>query len=288
MESISKKESISKNKNLLGCYISLHPYKEITIPDDVPFQCFIHSPHGHPSKGEKTVIERWTSSIHKFKNDTPRIIHCSYVTVPWNFKKESQELSLRDIYTSSHCANIIGIQNYLIHLPSLSLYESDEHFSEVVEKCFENLEDPCTLLFENDAHHHGWEILGKMRDLILKIQKEKFKNKKWGFCFDTAHAFASGIPLTTSKEAQMCIKKLESFPIKLVHLNGNLRKFNGGIDKHTLPSSSTDLIWSDDVSGLKVIMNWCVAKEIPMIVEQTGSQEYENYIGIFEKLKKIM
>jgi len=57
-----------------------------------------------------------------------------------------------------------------------------------------------------------------------------------GFCFDTAHAFASGYDLRTKKELTATFSKIENIlgkdKIKLIHLNDSIGTFGSKIDRH--------------------------------------------------------
>lgn len=57
-----------------------------------------------------------------------------------------------------------------------------------------------------------------------------------GFCFDTAHAFASGYDLRTEKELKATFNLLEKHvgkeKLKLIHLNDSLGELNSNKDRH--------------------------------------------------------
>lgn len=82
-------------------------------------------------------------------------------------------------------------------------------------------------------------------------------HRRW--CIDTAHAYVSGVELTTEKQAKAFFSAVNG--LELIHLNDNLTAFNSGRDIHA--PITTGNIWKDDDSGLKYIFSL----NVPLIFE---------------------
>jgi endonuclease IV len=273
----------------------------IRLEDDTPrdsmFQCFLTNSHGHYAKSR---IEHWTRFGIRFDDDIHRIVHASYVTFPWSEKEDTAEKSIKDVYFASRCANILGIWGLNVHLPKE--YHLVKDFEKSVKSCFEACEPPCVLIFEIVGSSTLYVSEGKLPTLPVHRMKacqaaiEKvtssfhIERDRWGFCFDTAHAFVQGQPLTTQEDAEGFLAEAEGLNIAAIHLNGSLHPFRSGRDQHTPVASVFDYIWGEEQSGLRRILRWIVGKKIPTVLERPGQSlpsEYEEEIaGLVNLLQK--
>ncbi len=214
------------------------------------------------------------------------MVHASYVTFPWSTKEETHAKSIQDIQYASRCANILGIWGLNIHLPKE--YHLSTGFEERIAECFLACEPPCVLLFEIVGSSTLYVSQGKLPALpiqrmkacqvvIDRIAKGMKKKVDWGFCFDTAHAFIQGQPLTTSDDIQRFFADAEGVNIIAIHLNGSLHPFRSGRDQHAITASVFDYIWGKDSSGLITFLRWIVENKTPTILERSGSREEQNY-----------
>jgi deoxyribonuclease-4 len=269
---------MEEKKLLIGGHIAFSTDTKGVGEDDV-FQCFMHNRQAHYTSAR---VNSWKSSAIRFSSTTPRMVHASYVTVPWSTKPGTGEKSIDDIRYTMQAANIIGIQYLNVHLSKeLHLVSG---FEGIIQKCLTAATPPCTLLFENVGNLPATSIRLALEGQGLKTPIQKLKQTgqviekiatpmkvKWGFTFDTAHGFVTGQRLTTEADAKAFIADAEGVPILALHLNGSLSTFNSGKDLHARTMAPDDQIRGKDHSGLKTLLAWAKSKGIFMILERPNA-----------------
>lgn len=98
------------------------------------------------------------------------------------------------------------------------------------------------ILFEHTASKNNLtsiEEFAQFNDLMKSIRPDE---DWYGFCIDSAHAFAQGHPLHKPGELIEWIlswtKEIPSPGVKLLHLNGNSCELGSGKDKHAIYSKN--------------------------------------------------
>lgn len=272
------------------------------VSDETVFQCFLHNRQAHYTEAR---LNTWkshlpllgSSSGPLFKSGTPRIVHASYVTVPWSKKEGTSEKSILDIRYASRAATLVGIQYLNVHL-SKEMFLMDG-FVQLISAMFAELDAECTLLFELSGNLPSTAKRLEFEKMGLKTPMQRLRrtgevigklagDKKWGLCLDTAHAFVTGQKLSSTENVKALIA--DASDVKAIHLNGSLSKYNSGRDLHAPTRSEKDMIWGVESSGLKELLLWAREKQIPIILER-GSEEglltvkqYEKEIASLRKL----
>jgi endonuclease IV len=303
----SKQLSLTGLQELIGGHVKL----EQTTPKDRVFQCFLTNSHGHFAESRVTA---WTESgirfgragdqsgqLDKSGRDKEggerikRIVHASYVTFPWTLVKETHDASIKDIHFASRCANILGMWGLNLHLPKE--YHLSAKFEEHVAECFNACEAPCFLLFEIVGSSTRYVSEGKLpslpiqrmkvcQEVIERVASRMHRENSWGFCFDTAHAFVQGQPLTTADDVERFLADAKGVRISAIHLNGSKYPFRSGRDQHATLMTAFDFIWGNDSSGLKLLLKWIIENRLPTILERAGPLDH--YDGEMQQLLELI
>lgn len=291
--------SASHFRNLVGGHIRL----DADIHPDIMFQCFLTNNHGHFAESR---IESWTESGIRFTGGPRRIVHASYVTYPWSSEEETHSKSIADIGYASRCANIVGLWGLNVHLPKE--YHLSVDFERRIEETLLACEKPCKLLFEITGSSTSYVSLGKLptlpidrmracQSVIERVAKRVSREDDWGFCFDTAHAFVQGQPLSTSEDISGLINGAREVRISAVHLNGSRHPFKSGRDQHSVIGSVSDFIWGTTCppesdgkgcSGLGPLLRWIVDNDVPTVLERPGMSAPSDYEPELSRLYDIM
>ena len=144
---------------------------------------------------------------------------------------------------------------------------------------------PLNILLENSAGHKN-SIGNKFEEISSLI--EKLGNKKFGVCFDTCHAFASGYDLRTSEKVIETIKNFNDTisitNLQVLHLNDSKGKINENKDRHEHIG-----LGSIGKEGFKEILNNKYFHEnIPIIMETPFDKirgDKENMATVLELLE---
>lgn len=270
-------------------YIGGHITLDNSVPEHYTFQCYLTSNRAHYTDKR---IDYWKESGIHFKSDSKRIVHASYVTYPWSEKDDTYHKSIEDIKIGSECANVVGIQYFLVHLSKEYHFAKD--FPKRVSECLKAIQQPCILIFELVGSSTKLVSEGKLPQLPVdrlyecsKVIENVNKGLDWGFCLDTAHLFIQGQPLTTYEDVENLIKSSKRFPVKAIHFNGSKWGFKSGRDEHAVISSNRDNIWSEDDSGVYRLLKWIEKDEIPSILERPSKMRIKDHKKEMEILRNI-
>ena len=133
-----------------------------------------------------------------------------------------------------------------------------------------NFKGNSKLLLENCAGE-GRKLcknFGEFKTVYSLIEDEKKENV--GFCLDTAHIWGEGLyDLRRIDEIKRMFNEFDNDigidNLTLIHLNDSEVPFGSKKDRHEVLGYGH--IWSNDVSSLLYLLNYCREKEIPMILE---------------------
>lgn len=320
---------LEEMKRIIGGHIRLDPgiSGELTsrLLADTMFQCFLTNTHGHFAESR---VQAWTESGIRFADsaakaakaakavgEVKRIAHASYVTVPWSSSEETRAKSVMDIDIASRCVNLLGMWGLVVHLPKE--YHLSRGFEQRVEQCLRACQPPCCLLFELTGNSTSLVTRGQLpqlpierirqcQEVIERVAAATNIDDRWGFCFDTAHAFVQYQPLTTAADARSLIEAIESpaaasaaasaasaaasakpLRIMAIHLNGSKHPFGSGRDQHEPAGSPFDHIWGRDSSGLAVLVEWIMRRRIPTVLEVPGNSLPSQYCLLLQRLHSL-
>lgn len=120
---------------------------------------------------------------------------------------------------------------------------------------------------------HDIETFGKLKTYLQeKLSEEEYS--RVGYCIDTAHIFASGYNIKTKENFEEFMSLWDHHigidEITLFHLNDS--KVGLGCCRDLHEQIGSGLIFTDDKTGLKALLEFSTTKQIPVIIESGGDQ----------------
>jgi deoxyribonuclease-4 len=259
------------------------------------FQIFTRNPRSWKAKSLEVLdIEKYKKKIKESYIDKKDVVvHMPYLpnlAAPQNdFYIKSREVLAEEII---RCF-ILDISYLVLHLGSHLGSGVNNGIMQIVSACHFAIDNfnsyykrhlPLYILLENSAGHKN-SIGNKFEE--IRILMEKLGNKKFGVCFDTCHAFASGYDLRKSEKVIETIKNFNDTisinNLKVLHLNDSKGKINENKDRHEHIG-----LGSIGKEGFKEILNNKYFESIPIIMETPVDKirgDKENMATILELLK---
>ena len=259
------------------------------------FQIFTRNPRSWKAKSlEVQDIEKYKRKINESYIDKKDVVvHMPYLpnlAAPRNnFYFKSREVLAEEIV---RCF-MLDISYLILHLGSHLGSGVNNGIMQIVSACHFAIDNfnsyyrrhlPLYILLENSAGHKN-SIGNKFEE--IRILMENLGNKKFGVCFDTCHAFASGYDLRTSEKVIETIKnfndKISITNLKVLHLNDSKGKINENKDRHEHIG-----LGSIGKKGFKEILNNKYFENIPIIMETPVDKirgDKENMAIVFELLE---
>ncbi|HET8856194.1 MAG TPA: deoxyribonuclease IV [Nitrososphaeraceae archaeon] len=259
------------------------------------FQIFTRNPRSWKAKSLEVLdIEKYKRKIKESYIDKKDVVvHMPYLpnlAAPQNdFYIKSREVLAEEII---RCF-ILDISYLVLHLGSHLGSGVNNGIMQIVSACHFAIDNfnsyykrhlPLYILLENSAGHKN-SIGNKFEE--IRILMEKLGNKKFGVCFDTCHAFASGYDLRKSEKVIETIKNFNDTisinNLKVLHLNDSKGKINENKDRHEHIG-----LGSIGKEGFKEILNNRYFESIPIIMETPVDKirgDKENMATILELLK---
>ena len=259
------------------------------------FQIFTRNPRSWKAKSlEVEEIEKYKRKINESYIDKKDVVvHMPYLpnlAAPQNdFYFKSREVLAEEIV---RCV-MLDISYLILHLGSHLGSGVDNGIIQIVNACHFAIDNfnssyrrhlPLNILLENSAGHKN-SIGNKFEEISCLI--EKLGNKKFGVCFDTCHAFASGYDLRTSEKVIETIKNFNDTisitNLQVLHLNDSKGKINENKDRHEHIG-----LGSIGKAGFKEILNNKYFENIPMIMETPVDKirgDKENMATVLELLE---
>lgn len=259
------------------------------------FQIFTRNPRSWKAKPlEVQDIEKYKTKINESYIDKKDVIvHMPYLpnlAAPRNnFYFKSREVLAEEIVR----CYMLDISYLILHLGSHLGSGVNNGIMQIVSACHFAIDNfnsyyrrhlPLYILLENSAGHKN-SIGNKFEEISILI--ERLGNKRFGVCFDTCHAFASGYDLRTSEKVIETIKNFNDTisinNLKVLHLNDSKGKINENKDRHEHIG-----LGSIGKKGFKEILNNKYFENIPIIMETPVDKirgDKENMATVFELLQ---
>jgi deoxyribonuclease IV len=150
--------------------------------------------------------------------------------------EDKKELTIRSILNDLEIANACGSIGVVIHFGN-QISETDSLASyhlmlEMLNKVLSKWEGGCKILLENNAGTKGG--LGTTFEELVQVRNLCQYPEKLGFCFDTCHAFASG--LWNGENSKEMLSKGEELGywehLEVIHLNNSKYPTGSKKDRH--------------------------------------------------------
>lgn len=218
-------------------------------------QIFVQGPRN--TKMSKMDYEK--INLYTTKQKINLYVHTSYLSVgifsvtSKNMSDKKSINAIESIRKQLDACDKLGAKGLVIHLTKRTPSEIAETMRILIPQ-IRKYSTP--LIFEQPAKKPcgdlTYETPEKINNLTSVMAKEFPKYTNWGWCIDTCHLWSGGIELCNKKTTDKWLKALK-YPkkISLFHLNGgSIDIFNTGKDKHIIPFSDEDDIWSADFINL--------------------------------------
>lgn len=208
------------------------------------FQIFTRNPRGwNPKPLEMKDVEEFKRKIKDSYIDKKNVVvHMPYLP---NFAAPDSE----SYYKSKQVLSEEIVRCYLLDIPYLILhlgshlgFGEKNGIKQIVNACHFALDNfnssyrrhlDLNILIENSAGQKNsiGSKFGEIKDIL-----DELNDKKFGVCFDTCHAFASGYDLRSSKKVMETINNFNDTinikNLKVLHLNDSKGNINENKDRH--------------------------------------------------------
>jgi len=252
------------------------------------FQIFTRNPRGWAAKPLTSKdISNFKEKLAKSKIDRfATVAHMPYLPNLSSPEDDPFARSLGSLIDEIKRCSKIGIPHIVAHLGSHK-GEGDKKGIEMLVKAFTkaaaDTSNDVTILLENTAGQKN--SVGSDLEQLASILFQLKPAKRFGICFDTCHAFASGYDMRTEKGAADTLEKLNKTVgfdrLKILHLNDSKGELGSNLDRHEHIG-----LGKIGEEGLGYIIKSISRKKIPIILE-TPIDERRDDIGNLEKVKKL-
>ncbi|MBM7572319.1 deoxyribonuclease IV [Aquibacillus albus] len=199
------------------------------------------------------------------ENNLVSVAHSPYPT-NLTASDDKQDLVVRSLLNDLEIAEACGAIGVVVHFGKqvdkdpIHSYKRMIHTLNTVLKKWEG---NGKLLLENNAGKPG--TMGTTIEELVQVRKLCDYPEKIGFCFDTCHAFASGLWIGENWEEVLTIgERLGYFDhLYVIHLNNSKYPANSGKDRHANIFHHGHIREAD----FDKMINSTILKDIPFILE---------------------
>jgi len=247
------------------------------------FQYFPKNPRSLKIKHHDRIDAKQCAEFCK-KHHIVSIAHAPYpanISVP---KPELREPIIKSILNDLQIVEDCGSIGLVVHFGSYKTGEPLDGYKRMIDILNEVLaqwKGKSLLLIENTAGK-GSE-LGTTLEELVKVRQLTDYPEKIGYCFDTCHAFASG--LWSGYNWQKVMKKGRELgyfdDLKAIHLNNSMYESGSHRDRHAnIPKGKIE------VNQMKQFITSTPIKNLPMILETPASDQFthQDEITYLERL----
>ncbi|MBY0096149.1 deoxyribonuclease IV [Mesobacillus maritimus] len=180
---------------------------------------------------------------------------------------DKKELTIQSILNDLDIANACGSIGVVVHFAN-QISESDPLASyhlmlEMLNNVLGNWDGECKILLENNAGTKGG--LGTTFEELVQVRNLCEFPEKIGFCFDTCHAFASG--LWTGENTKEMLSKGEELgywkDLEVIHLNNSKYPTGSKKDRHANIFKNGYI----DELQLKSFVLSAAVRDVPLVLE---------------------
>jgi endonuclease IV len=253
-------------------------YEAIQVETEVLGLCgaqvFTHGPRGHRRNNMDYA------KIKRLSRDVTLSVHSSYPSVAiWKITRKNKNEGnskriLAHILDQLLSCRKIGAEGLVIHLSRRPISDLVETMTAIEDDLIKAKIPIWLEMISSKAHpdltYETPEKLNKLTKALKDINP-----KVWGLCIDTAHVYGSGDDISSSVKQNKWfadLSKETTQKIRQYHLNGTESDFGSGKDKHAIAFAADDNIYhkykkEPEKSGLYSVIKFCIAKNIPVIME---------------------
>ncbi|KHD86093.1 endonuclease IV [Heyndrickxia ginsengihumi] len=218
-----------------------------------------------------------------FEHQLISISHTPYPTNLTPVKKKKEQIIeslLNDLVITDACGSVGAVVHFGNQISETNPLASYQLMIEMLNSVLKRWNGQCKILLENNAGKPG--SIGTTLEELVQVRNLCNDPEKIGFCFDTCHAFASGLWNGENwQELQTKGTELGYWEhLEVIHLNNCKYPTGSGIDRHA-PIFHDGFIKEEQFS---VLMSAPELKHLPFILEtpHTDSNSHE------EDIKQLM
>jgi deoxyribonuclease-4 len=241
-------------------------------------QIFTRSPRGWGFSRPINLNEaRFFYSLRKDFGIDPLVVHMPYLP---NLASPDKNLYLRSIVTLADelkRAEQLGASYLVLHVGHRGEASEEEAFSRVAAAINQTccaVPGSTIVLLENTAGQ-GTEVGSRFNHLAQIIDIVENQDRI-GVCLDTAHAWAAGYDLSTSKGIEYTMTEFHKYlgldRLRLIHLNDSKAARGEGIDRHA--NIGQGLIGDE---GFSFILHHPGLSKRPFIMETPKKSELDDW-----------
>jgi len=253
-------------------------------------QIFVQGPmNSHMAKMDAPAIKQYCD-----ENKINLYVHSSYLTVGcWNINNETKNTAkgknaIESLKKQLAICDQLNSKGFVVHLSKKTPEQVIETLG-ILYPAIKNYKTPFILEQpakkpDGDLTYETVEKTNKLTKLIVS----KFPKFNFGWCIDTCHLWSGGIRLDEAKVAKAYFNDLMHKYIKLIHINGGSSDiFNTGKDRHIIPFSKPDDIFSINKQNINHICSFAKKNYVDMILEVNRGNPTEVKLAI-QYLNKLL
>ncbi|NIK75683.1 deoxyribonuclease-4 [Paenibacillus castaneae] len=239
-------------------------------------KAFQYFPKNPRSLSVKSYDHKDTDKCARFcqEHGLVSIAHTPYMTNLSIEDSEMQQVTISSILNDLDIAEACGSIGLVVHFGKYKGPEPLQGYKlmiDMLNKVLINWEGKCLILIENNA---GQGVkMGLMLEELVQIRKLTNYPDKIGYCFDTCHAFASGL-WTGDNWTTVMEKGIELgyfTHLKAIHLNDSVYPSSSFRDRHA--NVGKGYIGENKI---KEFLQAPVIRDLPIILETPSSQQYSH------------
>ena len=273
----------------IGCHVSISGSIDKAIDNALErkcsaFQIFTRSPRSwHAKDLPKTDVENFKKKLDASRIDRfATTAHMPYLPNLSSPQPDLYKKSVNTLLKEVKRCGLLGVPYLVAHLGSHLGTGEEKGIKRLVNALSKagEIKNDVMVLLENTAGQKN--SVGSDFEQWASIFSQLKPAKKFGVCFDTCHAFASGYDLRTEKVVNETLDQFDKAVgfeyLKVVHLNDSRGDLGCNVDRHY--HIGLGQIGEKGMSRIVKVMN---KKKIPIILETPIDSRRDD----FENIKKV-
>ena len=273
----------------IGCHVSISGSIDKAIDNALErncsaFQIFTRSPRSwHAKDLPEADVKNFKEKLDASKIDRfATTAHMPYLPNLSSPQPDLYKKSVNTLLKEVKRCGLLGVPYLVAHLGSHLGTGEEKGIKRLVNALSKagEIKNDVVVLLENTAGQKN--SVGSDFEQWASIFSQLKPAKKFGVCFDTCHAFASGYDLRTEKAVNETLDQFDKAVgfeyLKVVHLNDSRGNLGCNVDRHY--HIGLGQIGEKGMSRIVKVMN---KKKIPIILETPIDSRRDD----FENIKKV-